>query len=41
MNKDEIRVLKKIQNQVYDDEVKESINKDLQWYIDHAEDLLD
>lgn len=39
MSKEEIRILKKIQNKQYDDEVKEFIDKALQWYKDHANEL--
>ena len=33
-------ILKKIQNKEYDDEVKEFIQDSLNWYKDHAEELL-
>lgn len=39
MYEEEIRILKKIQNKQYDDEVKEFIDKSLQWYKDHANEL--
>lgn len=34
------RILKKIQNKEYDDEVKEFINEALKWYQDHSRELL-
>lgn len=34
------RILQKIQNKEYDDEVKEFITEALQWYKDHSDELL-
>ena len=34
------RILKKIQNKEYDEEVKEFINEAMQWYQDHSRELL-
>lgn len=34
------RVLKKIKNREYDDEVIEFINKELKWYYTHKDELL-
>lgn len=38
---EEVRILKKIQNKEYDDEVKEFLNESLQWYKDHSDELLE
>ena len=38
---EDVRILKKIQNKEYDSEVKEFIDKSLQWYKDHSDELLE
>ena len=35
------RILRKIQNKEYDDEVKEFLKESLQWYKEHAEELIE
>ena len=41
MNEKEIRILKKIRDNEYDDEVQEFVAESLQWYINHADELID
>ena len=40
MVKQDLKVLRKIQNNEYDDEVDEFIKNSLDWYKKHAEELL-
>lgn len=41
MVSEDVRVLKKIQENNIDDEVKQSTIKALKWYANHSEELLD
>ncbi len=41
MSEQDIRVLHKIQNKEYDDEVVEFITDSLNWYKKHANELLE